>query len=206
MSPRNSFHVADKISCRQNLTHVRAKMISCRQNAFHVAKTFSCRQKCFSCRRKINFMSPIWFHVAEKVHFPDGCLRNSRVIQVSSRRIDSYTCFTNTQDPNLQMKCVYYSVMYIQTVTRTTRGYSWHLCVCYWAWISSFKFVSIYHSILTRTTRLERAVVSLPFTVVVGVRGQPAEPSWVAQFPEHQLIVVFHVRETFSTSVLAWGL
>ena len=133
-------------------------------------------------------------------------LRNSRVIQVSSRRIDTYTCFTNTQDPNLQMKCVYYSVMYIQTVTRTTRGYSWHLCVCYWAWISSFKFVSIYHSILTRTTRLERAVLSLLFTVVVGVQGQPAEPSWVAQLPEHQLIVVFHIRETSSTSVLAWEL
>jgi len=71
MSPRKWFHVADKISCRQKLTHVGAKMISCRQNAFHVAKTFSCRQKCFSCRRKINFMSPIWFHVAEKVDFSD---------------------------------------------------------------------------------------------------------------------------------------
>jgi len=71
MSPRTSFHVADKISCRQKLTHVGAKMISCRENEFHVAKTFSCRQKCFSCRRKVDFMSPKKFHVAEKVDFPD---------------------------------------------------------------------------------------------------------------------------------------
>ena len=71
MSPRKSFHVVDKISCRQKLTHVRAKMISCWQNAFHVAKTFSCRQKYFSCRQKLNFMSPNLFHVTEKVDFSD---------------------------------------------------------------------------------------------------------------------------------------
>ena len=80
MSPRKLFHVADKISCRQKLTHVGAKMISCRQNEFHVAKTFSCHQKCFSCRRKINFMSPIKFHVAEKVHFPDDRLLESLLL------------------------------------------------------------------------------------------------------------------------------
>jgi len=74
MSPRKSFHVADKISCRQKLTHVRAKIISCRQNAFHVAKTFSCRQKYFSCRQKLNFMSPNLFHVTEKVDFSDAPL------------------------------------------------------------------------------------------------------------------------------------
>ena len=71
MSPIKWFHVADGISCRQKLTHVRAKMISCRQNVFHVTKTISCHQKSFSCRRKLDFMSPIWFHVGEKVDFPD---------------------------------------------------------------------------------------------------------------------------------------
>ena len=74
MSSRKSFHVADKISCCQKLTHIRAKMISCQQNAFHVTKTFSCHQKYFSCRQKLNFMSPNLFHVAEKVDFSNARL------------------------------------------------------------------------------------------------------------------------------------
>jgi len=69
MSPRKSFHVADKISCRQKLTHVGAKMISCRKmhfmspklfhvakNIFHVAKNWiSCRQNYFMSPRKSTF-------------------------------------------------------------------------------------------------------------------------------------------------------